>query len=76
MLAAQRLSQGIDTLVRTEAVVLSAQAIGAAELRTLDAIHLATAVVHRAAISDFCVYDLRLAAAAAARGLPVISPGA
>jgi len=68
VLGAQRLSASIDKLVLTEAVVWSAQAIGAAELRTLDAIHLATAVVHRAAITDLCVYDVRLAAAAAAEG--------
>lgn len=45
-------------------------------LRTLDAIHLATALVLKPELDAFVVYDRRLAAAAAALGLPVSSPGA
>ncbi|MHB8674390.1 MAG: type II toxin-antitoxin system VapC family toxin [Candidatus Limnocylindrales bacterium] len=44
------------------------------ELRTLDAIHLATAAELMPEIDAFVTYDLRLAAAARALGLPVVSP--
>jgi predicted nucleic acid-binding protein len=43
-------------------------------LRTLDAIHLATAAGIRASLSAFVTYDKRLAAAAEDAGLPVASP--
>lgn len=45
-----------------------------AEVRTLDAIHLASAL--RVGAREFLVYDRRLADAAAAAGLEVLSPGA
>jgi predicted nucleic acid-binding protein len=61
----------IDDLVRA-----TAAAYPDAQLRSLDAIHLATA---HAAIGDaltyFVTYDKRLAAAARAIGLPVAQPG-
>lgn len=47
-------------------------------LRTLDAIHLATAEMlyaDRYALESFVAYDARLRAAAAARGLTTVSPG-
>ena len=45
------------------------------QLRTLDAIHLASGLSLRDEIDAFVVYDRRLAAAAEAAGLPVESPG-
>lgn len=45
-------------------------------LRTLDAIHLATAdAIFRPHLTAFLVYDVRLGEAAAELGLPVASPG-
>lgn len=44
------------------------------ELRTLGAIHLATAVELRAELDAFVTYDERLADAARAHRLPVVSP--
>ena len=44
-------------------------------LRSLDAIHLATAEEVRGELTAFLTYDKRLAAAAEAIGLPVESPG-
>ncbi|MBX3031093.1 MAG: type II toxin-antitoxin system VapC family toxin [Chloroflexi bacterium] len=44
-------------------------------LRTLDAIHLATALELRAELEAFMTYDRRLAEAARAVGLPVVAPG-
>ena len=59
----------IDDIVR-------ARAAGYADpmLRTLDAIHLATAEEIRAELVAFVTYDDRLAAAAKAIGLPVEAP--
>ena len=75
VLAAQRIANGIDTLLLTESIAAVACTIGHAELRTLDAIHLATAAVHRERISTFCAYDVRLLAAAEAEELSVTAPG-
>ena len=47
----------------------------ASELRTLDAIHLATALTIRDELAAFCCYDGRLSEAASAAGLSVIAPG-
>jgi uncharacterized protein len=43
-------------------------------LRTLDAIHLATALELREDLTAFVSYDDRLSAAALAMGLPVVAP--
>jgi len=53
-----------------------AASIGPATLRTLDAIHLASAAALGADLEAFVTYDRRLAAAARALGMPVASPGA
>jgi predicted nucleic acid-binding protein len=45
-----------------------------AALRTLDAIHLATAMALAPGLDAFVTYDDRLAEAARALGLPVIRP--
>jgi hypothetical protein len=61
----------IDDVVRA-----AAAAFPDPELRSLDAIHLATATVifaHR--LTAFVCYDQRLLSVAAAAGLPVQSPG-
>jgi predicted nucleic acid-binding protein len=52
----------------------SASAIGPAALRTLDAIHLATALALVPELDAFVTYDDRLAEAARAIGLPVVRP--
>ncbi|MEV0968018.1 type II toxin-antitoxin system VapC family toxin [Microtetraspora glauca] len=44
-------------------------------LRSLDAIHLATAMQFGVVVDHFVTYDKRLLAAASALGLPVASPG-
>jgi len=64
-----------DTLVLTDTIAAAARTIGPPELRTLDAIHLATADVQRSRLSAFCVYDDRLLAAARVQQLPVVAPG-
>ena len=64
----------IDTLVLTDTIAAIAATIPPAELRTLDAIHLATAHAHRHSLTAFCVYDRRLLEAAKSQDLPTVSP--
>lgn len=64
----------IDSFALTDAIALSAATIAPPELRTLDAIHLATAHIHRKTLTAFCAYDRRLLEAAESHGLPVVSP--
>ena len=52
-----------------------AETIGDPALRTLDALHLASAYVLQPGLLALCAYDHRLTAAAVAVGLPVVSPG-
>nr|WP_222850962.1 type II toxin-antitoxin system VapC family toxin [Phytoactinopolyspora mesophila] len=59
----------IDERVRADAAVLLPP-----ELRTLDAIHLATALELADELVAFLAYDMRLIEAARANGLPVESP--
>jgi predicted nucleic acid-binding protein len=73
--AAQRISGAIDTFVLTDTIANLAATVGPSELRTLDAIHLATAYVHRSLLAAVCVYDRRLAHAAQTLRLPVAAPG-
>jgi predicted nucleic acid-binding protein len=65
----------IDSLLLTDAIAGSSATIPPAELRTLDAIHMATAHIHRRGLTAFCAYDRRLLEAAASQGLPTASPG-
>ena len=53
----------------------SARRVGSSLLRTLDAIHLATALSLGDDLGAFCCYDRRLIADAAAAGLDVLAPG-
>lgn len=56
------------------AVLDEAASIGPAGLRSLDALHLATALSVRDEIGAFFTYDERLAEAAASHGLAVARP--
>ena len=74
--AAERLATMVDLLVLTDAIAQLAATLSPTELRTLDAIHLATAHIHRGTMTDFCAYDHQLRAAARDQQLPVVAPGA
>lgn len=69
-------------IARTQKVVLSPEVLDAAgmlppaSLRTLDAIHLASAMALRPHVDTFVAYDKRLLAAAEEVGLHVAHPGA
>jgi predicted nucleic acid-binding protein len=71
----------VDAVLRSVSIVLLSPAIGLlaaslapATLRTLDAIHLATALEIGPELDGFVTYDERLAAAAREAGLPVVQP--
>lgn len=85
--AVRRAGGGRDRLRRAEAIcsrialipidqgiLRRAADLEPAQLRTLDAIHLATALGLLPDLEDLITYDARLAAAAAAAGLTVLSP--
>jgi predicted nucleic acid-binding protein len=57
-----------------EPVVRVAAALDPPELRTLDAIHLATAISLGGDLGALCVYDVRLGAAAASKTVEVLAP--
>ena len=72
--------RGHEVLARVELVRVNDRVLGAAgsllplELRTLDAIHLATAQQLGSDLARVVTYDERMSAAAEAIGLPVASP--
>ena len=59
----------IDHLIVEQAAILIPR-----ELRSLDAIHLASALSLNGDLTDFVAYDVRLCSAAESAGLPVVSP--
>jgi uncharacterized protein len=72
--AARRLLRGV-TMVRVDEPLLDRAAdLEPGELRTLDAIHLASALVVGQDLGVMIAYDIRLKAAAQAYGLTVESP--
>ncbi|MBO0830787.1 MAG: type II toxin-antitoxin system VapC family toxin [Actinobacteria bacterium] len=62
------------TLLSIDDVAPTAEVIGPGILRSLDAIHLATAHELRTGLTAFVCYDQRLCDAAQAAGLPVENP--
>lgn len=74
--AAHQLLASVDILILTDTIAGLAATLAPSQLRTLDAIHLATAHLHRDTLAAVCAYDRRLIAAAHDQQLPVTSPGA
>lgn len=70
---AERLLASCMLIDVTDGLLRAAAGLASATVRTLDAIHLASAV--RIQADELVAYDRRLAAAAAERGLAVASPG-
>jgi uncharacterized protein len=65
----------IDLISLDPPIRVLAQTARPATVRSLDAIHLGTALHVRHALTAFVTYDKRLLEAASAAGLPVESPG-
>ncbi len=77
--AVPRLRQAIDTLILIrldDAIYETAAALDPPSLRSLDAIHLASALSVGADLAGIVTYDARMAAGARSLGLRVESPGA
>lgn len=78
--ATQRVSRAAAVLERITLVPIEAGILGRAadlqplDLRTLDAIHLATALLVQQDIAGLITYDARLAGAAAAADITVLTP--
>jgi uncharacterized protein len=64
----------IDLIDLNPRIRTLAQTVKPAAVRSLDAIHLGTALYFRAELTSFVTYDKRLRDAAAAANLPVDSP--
>jgi predicted nucleic acid-binding protein len=65
---------GVSQLDVSHAVIEAAGRLPDRSLRSLDAIHLATALLIRDDVEAFVTYDTRLAEAARSHGLPVDAP--
>jgi uncharacterized protein len=65
----------IDLVDLSPAIRARAQAVGPATVRSLDAIHVATALHIHGALMAFVAFDSRLSQAARTAGLPVQAPG-
>jgi predicted nucleic acid-binding protein len=77
-----RASAGVSAVLEALAFIeldagLAAEAssVPPATLRSLDAIHVASALAVGESLAGFVTYDIRLAEAARLAGLPVIAPG-
>lgn len=73
---ATALIAGLDLIPLSGAVIDQAANVGGTTLRSLDAIHLASALSIQAELSAFVAYDHRLAEAASTAGLELLAPGA
>jgi uncharacterized protein len=71
-----QIMSGISRVAFDAPVRLSAAQLEPPSLRTLDAIHLASALRFADELHALVTYDKRLLDAAASAGLPVASPGA
>jgi uncharacterized protein len=69
-----RILSDVEVLDLTADIAASAGHVGPALLRSLDAIHLASALALVPELDAFVTYDDRLAEAARSLGLPVVRP--
>ena len=74
MTAARQVLAGLDLLPMTGELVGRAAVVDPAELRSLDAIHLASALMLTGTLEAFVAYDTRLGMAARDAGLEVAAP--
>jgi predicted nucleic acid-binding protein len=71
---AERILDGIALVPIDEAILREAATLGPKGLRTLDAIHLATAISLRPDVRTMITYDIRQSQKASALGLAVLTP--
>lgn len=65
----------LDLIPVTTDILAEAAELEGPALRSLDALHLASALSIREDLSSFVAYDLRLSEAASALGLKIVQPG-
>jgi uncharacterized protein len=70
----RQLLRGLDLVPVTTELIERATLVGPPELRSLDAIHLASVLSFREDVTHVVVYDARLSGAVAAAGLEVVAP--
>jgi uncharacterized protein len=70
----RRLLLGMDLIPLTQPLVELAASISPLQLRSLDAVQLASALTVKERLSGFVTYDARLGQAAGALHLEVIAP--
>ena len=73
--AARALLSQLDLIPLSSAVIDDAADLAAPLLRSIDALHLASALSIRSDLTAFVAYDRRLCAAAAAAGFDPVRPG-
>ncbi len=73
--AAPRVLSVVALMEVSREILSSASLLEPASLRTLDSIHLATALELADELDSFVTYDFKLAEAARSAGLPVAQPG-
>jgi predicted nucleic acid-binding protein len=71
---ARQVLSGLDLVPLAGDVVEQAAVVGPPGLRSLDAVHLASALLVKEDVTSFVAYDTRLRAAAADAGLAVTAP--
>lgn len=76
VVAARRILERVDVLLMTPQISALAETVAPADLRTLDAVHLATVLANQSVVSTVCAYDHRLIEACTHHGIEVVSPGA
>ena len=74
MQRAEEVLKRIELVRMNNAVLNAAGVMKPDELRSLDAVHLATAALFETTLSDLITYDARMATAAQAHGWAVASP--
>ena len=72
---AKEVLDGVSEMTITQSLLETAGTVGPPHLRTLDAIHLVTALEFGKELVAFVAYDTRLLAAAELAGLPTVAPG-
>jgi len=72
---ATTLLAGLDLIPLSNAVIDEAASVGEKTLRSLDALHLASALLVRAQLTAFISYDHRLNEAASTAGIEPLAPG-
>jgi uncharacterized protein len=71
----ERVLASVTLTVPSETTFNTAKSVGQPELRTLDALHLASALELQDDLGAIMTFDRRLAAAGAAANVAIISPG-